>query len=153
MALKVDILGKDEIKRGINEYGKRVGDKLKKATQKHALNIAKSAKQNLNALVYATPESPSYRRTGLLRSSIQPRFLRNGWSVEVYTNVFYAPFVEFGTGQRGQATIPGDVPLPVGWVYGTVNGMAARPFLYPAWDAERQAFIDDITNILRTGGK
>jgi len=55
---------------------------------------------NLTRLVYDQPESPTYKRTGDLRRSYQvgPRRVKGG-SIErtIGTNLFYAPFVEFGT--------------------------------------------------------
>ena len=63
---------------------------------------------------------------------------------EITNNVEYAPYVEFGTGARGQASnFPGkpDVSYSGGWA-----GMAARPTLTPAveegrreWKAEWRA--------------
>lgn len=71
------------------------------------------AKEEITRVVYDTPESPNYVRTGTLRNSIthtSPVEDSDGKrSVYIGTNVFYAPFVELGTVK-----------------------MAARPYLRPA---------------------
>jgi HK97 gp10 family phage protein len=72
--------------------------------------------------------------TGQLRNSIQASVKEKGGKVvgKVSTNVEYAAYVEFGTGQRGE-----DSPSPPKYD-GQLNyrqdwtGMPAQPFLYPA---------------------
>lgn len=44
--------------------------------------------------------------------------------------VRHAPFVEFGTGQRGRATDPG--PRPRGYTHGPSQGMDAQPYMRPS---------------------
>jgi HK97 gp10 family phage protein len=56
--------------------------------------------------------------TGRLRNSIAVEIEEGGLSAVVGTNVHYAPFQEFGTSR-----------------------MRARPFLFPAWEEERERFI------------
>jgi HK97 gp10 family phage protein len=63
--------------------------------------------------------------TGRLRSSIAVDFKDNGLGAEVGTNVKYAPYVEFGTSK-----------------------MSAKPFLFPAAEAERQNFLNNLRKIL-----
>jgi HK97 gp10 family phage protein len=83
--------------------------------------------------------------TGDLRKKIFSRMeVENGEPVGiVYTNVEYAPYVEFGTGQRGEAS-----PSPPKWD-GSLSyrydwvGMTARPFLYPAL-AQNKVLIPQI---------
>ncbi|MCG7406779.1 HK97 gp10 family phage protein [Paenibacillus sp. ACRRX] len=73
-------------------------------------------------------------RDGRLRGSIQAKVKERGDTVvgEVSTNVEYAVYVEFGTGQRGEASpsppkSPEDVRYRQDWA-----GMQAQPYLYPA---------------------
>lgn len=83
---------------------------------------------------------------GNLAGSIRPKVITAGDIIigKVFTNVEYAPYVEFGTGIKGNGTYPNkDIKLsyrPTGWVY-TPNdgedffytkGQVAQPFLYPA---------------------
>lgn len=69
---------------------------------------------------------------GRLENSIQGEVHEEDGQIigKVSTNVEYAHYVEFGTGQRGEASnYPGDVDLSYrqDWA-----GMAAQPYLYPA---------------------
>lgn len=59
--------------------------------------------------------------TGNLRSGISKRTLEQGMAAEVFNNVEYAPYVEFGT-----------------------HKMAAQPHMFPALEAERARFIAGI---------
>ncbi|MEK4006091.1 HK97-gp10 family putative phage morphogenesis protein [Paenibacillus sp. FSL H3-0333] len=76
---------------------------------------------------------------GILRNSIQAGVEKDkGRTVGfVKTNVYYAPYVEFGTGQRGKGS-----PSPPKWD-GSLNyredwaGMPAQPFLFPAINNNR----------------
>ena len=77
------------------------------------------------------PTSPG---GGRLKNSIQAETRQEGGKVvgRVYTNVEYAAYVEFGTGQRGEASpsppkSPEDIYYRQDWA-----GMAAQPYLYPA---------------------
>jgi HK97 gp10 family phage protein len=72
--------------------------------------------------------------TGRLRNSIQAETKEIGGKVvgRIFTNLEYAPYVEFGTGQRGEASpsppkSPDDLYYRQDWV-----GMEAQPFMYPA---------------------
>jgi HK97 gp10 family phage protein len=60
-------------------------------------------------------------------------------------NVDYAPYVEFGTGERG-ASSPGAGQGP----YGAFPGMAAQPYMRPAINLEKltQTIKDAIQNML-----
>ena len=48
-------------------------------------------------LVYDTPESPNYVRTGALRNSIAHAYVREEKAAYIGTNLEYAPYVEYGT--------------------------------------------------------
>ena len=62
--------------------------------------------------------------TGRLRSSITTE--RKGLTLSVGSNVKYAPFIEFGT-----------------------RRMAAQPFLFPAAESQRIAFVANLKAIIR----
>lgn len=87
--------------------------------------------------------------TGRLRSSIRPRFSLIDLEAEVYTDVSYAPYVEFGTGERGAEFPPPDSPggYDLDW-----PGQYAQPFLWPAWEAIRPYYIADCVAALRDFG-
>lgn len=72
--------------------------------------------------------------TGKLRDSIKAETKEIGGKVvgRIYTNLEYAPYVEFGTGQRGEAS-PSPPKYPDGLYYRQDwVGMEAQPFMYPA---------------------
>ena len=72
--------------------------------------------------------------TGQLRNSIkeETKETTTGAQGRVYTNAEHAPYVEFGTGQRGEASpsppkYDGDLYYRQDWA-----GMEAQPYMYPA---------------------
>lgn len=67
-----------------------------------AIEAEGNAVDEINKLVYDTPESPSYVRTGRLKNSISHASDNN--SAYIGTNVEYAPYVELGA--RGMAPRP-----------------------------------------------
>ena len=84
--------------------------------------------------------------TGNLAGSIHPKVLVQGNLVigKVYTNLSYAPFVEFGTGNKGNGTYPNKklklTYRSTPWVYTPdegetfyrTEGQVAQPYMYPA---------------------
>lgn len=88
---------------------------------------------------------------GTLRGSIQATVEERGGTVvgKVSTNVYYAPYVEFGTGQRGEAS-----PSPPKWD-GNLSyrqdwaGMAAQPFLLPAAEQNKKIVPQIVARHLR----
>lgn len=83
---------------------------------------------------------------GILRGSISISTTKTGQNIvgRVFTNMEYAPYVEFGTGAKGSGTYPYDVKglsltyrqTPWGFekdgVQWWTNGQVAQPFMYPA---------------------
>lgn len=118
------------------ELTSRIGDVTRQATKRGKLAISRTcmeveagAKRNL-----VTNQSV---RTGNLIGSIETDV--DGFDGEVGTGVSYAPFVEFGTGRRGEASeFPGKpehITYSEDW-----KGMAAKPYLIPALEAARDGF-------------
>ena len=56
-----------------------------------------NAKEEITEVVYNTPPSPNYKRTGRLRNGISNMPVPEESSVYVGTNVEYGAFVELGT--------------------------------------------------------
>lgn len=85
--------------------------------------------------------------TGRLRASITRQVGKNERfpSAVVGTNVKYAPFVEFGTGRAGAAS---DVETPDGYTHGSSTGVAARPFLFPAFESHYPGFVRELRRII-----
>jgi len=83
---------------------------IDRATFGSALLLETLAKRQSNRLIYDTPPSPYYKRTGNLKAGIQAK-RRSNKKASVIDDVFYSGFVEFGT-----------------------TRMPARPFMRQAFD-------------------
>jgi phage gpG-like protein len=82
--------------------------------------------------------------TGALRASVHS-FVRNRLtSTEgvVATNMEYAPFLEYGTGQKGQAGNHPDVPAD--YHYGDSPGIRSYKYMWTAWENKK----DEIENYI-----
>jgi HK97 gp10 family phage protein len=106
---------------------------------KHALRIESDAK------------SRCVVDSNRLRSSIKTeKFGELGR--QVYTNVEYAPYVEFGTKGRVETKILGvdysDVAIQFKKSDSTVGGVRPRPFLFPAFETERPRIIQALKNLV-----
>jgi HK97 gp10 family phage protein len=135
MAMRVDVelAGLKKAISGISAFNIAKSQAVKDAVNTAALNVQKGAKKRCAV------------DTGRLRSSIAIEPFNGGLSMKVGTKVNYAPFVEFGTGQRGGKS---GVEPPDGYEYGKRKGMPAQPFLFPAWDEERPEFIKALKDVL-----
>ena len=81
--------------------------------------------------------------SGELRNSIMTKVEVSNNNVigKVYTNKEYAPYVEFGTGSRGEASYDGEVDV----TYNTEwAGQPAQPYLYPALKNNEDEVIRNI---------
>lgn len=88
--------------------------------------------------------------TGRLRASIVTEVHTEGNTVvgTVGTNVEYAPYVEFGTGRNGDPSVEHNTSF---------EGIAPKPFLYPAFRANKDKIENDVTDsvvneIIKRGG-
>ena len=99
------------------------------------------------AMVHGQAKLLAPVNTGNLASSIHQEVRENNDTLEgrVFTNVQYAPYVEFGTGSTGNGTYPYDVKgltltyrnsswvyTPDGETFFRTSGQVAQPFMYPA---------------------
>jgi hypothetical protein len=128
------------------EVEKKAG--VRREVSRALIDIQRNAKKSC---VVGTPESVGKRVYfgARLRSSIFMQTMEDGMSGVVWTDVPYAPYVEFGTGKM--------VEVPEGledfaWQFKgrgvrEVN-LKARPFLFPAWEISRMKFIENVKKIL-----
>lgn len=128
-----NVLGKIQL------LSKQMRKDVETTINKHALNIESDAKRRC---VVATNR---------LRSSIKTeKFGELGR--QVYTNVEYAPYVEFGTKGKVETNIMGvdysDVAIQFKKSSSTVGGVRPRPFLFPAFETERPRIIKDLKNLV-----
>ncbi|MBQ6546472.1 MAG: HK97 gp10 family phage protein [Bacilli bacterium] len=106
----------------------------------------KETMNNAVLLVHAQAKTLAPVDKGALAGSIRPKVITEGKKIigKVYTNLSYAPFVEFGTGIKGTGTYPNkNVTLTyrsTPWVYTPddgetfyyTEGQVAQPYMYPA---------------------
>lgn len=117
----------NKLKRQVSQV---VGDKEKDAAKlirRYALLIVAEAKRRAPV------------DDGPLRANIVEEV--NRLEADVVARMLYAKFVEFGTGRRGAAS---GVDKPGDYIYGPKEGMAAQPFLFPAFEKYREEFIREL---------
>ena len=128
------------------------------------------------ALVHGQAKSLAPVDTGDLAGSIRMSVKKTPKELvgQVYTNLEYAPYVEFGTGIKGNGTYPYDIDglnltyKDKAWCYWSekeekyifTRGQIAQPFMYPALKENEKAikkmFKNGVTTKLKEsckGGK
>ena len=132
--MKIEVQGLDRLIKGLETVGsaQKVNAIVNKTLEQAALKIQAEAKINC-------PKDTSY-----LEQRITKEKIPNGYAVG--TNVKYGVYVEFGTGLRGDPSVPHTkravwkyrhpryTKLAGKDVIRTVHGMAPRPFLLPAFN-------------------
>lgn len=111
---------------------------------KHALRIESDAKSRVVV------------DTGRLRSSIKTEKLGE-LGRTVFTNIEYAPYVEFGTKSKVNTTIMGEdyseVAIKFKKSNGGLGGVRPRPYLFPAFETERPRIIKALRDLVKNGGR
>lgn len=133
--MSIKVKGIQKALKAFSNYSDSKNKQLEAAVQRATINIDRKAKQNAPV------------DTGRLRGSIHRT--SNKLSGVVFTNVEYAPYIEFGTGSMV------DVPEGLEDYAMQFKGdgkrqvnMPAQPFLFPAWEAVRPEYIREIKKIL-----
>lgn len=130
--MSVKIEGMDDLKESLKDLKSCI--EYEKALQKGCLIIERAAKQ----------KAP--KGNGDLRNSIKSKVTtENGEMVGViYTNLLYAPYVEFGTGIEAEEGGRQDVP----WCYEdeqgewhSTKGMKGTPFMRPALNENKKEVL------------
>src|SRR5690554_5384134 len=98
MSLRISLTGMKQVRKALHDYGKTKTEEMRDATNRAGLSIQGEAKRRLASGMLDHP-------TGRLASSIHLK--KEDMENTVYTNLDYAPFVEFGTGDRVFITKPG----------------------------------------------
>lgn len=132
------------------EGADRLMKKLNKLGGNAAAVVAKSIQQSTN-LVLRDAKKNTPVDSGALQQSIQgsTSVSQQGVQGKVFTNLEYAPYVEYGTGQRGAAS-PSPPKSPENVKYSTDwAGMKAQPFLYPALAENKEAIKEKLRDDLR----
>lgn len=127
VSTRVEVTGVSTILANMERISSELERDLQRIIKKYALRIERDAKR-------MAPVDE-----GRLRSSI--RAVLEKLAAEVLTDVYYAPFQEFGTGRRGAAS---DVDPPENYVYGSTAGIDPNPFLVPAFERHRASFEREV---------
>ncbi len=135
--LKVELIGKAEVVSALRAIDQRAVNKVKLILLDSSMNIQRMTKERC-----PVRKDPKAKVGGRLRASYQIEFSNNGFTGTIGTNVEYAAFVEFGTGQRGAAS--GLSYLPPNYRHGSIPGQSAQPHLYPSFEEERPKFVERI---------
>ena len=130
-----------KLQRQLTGRGKEYEKAVKSEVHKAALNIESKAKQNATPVV----------DTGRLRASIVAEIDQTRPSANVHTNVFYAPYIEFGTGRFAASYLADkakEIKAYAMEFYKNGKGRTmSHPFLLPAADAERPRLIKALRSI------
>lgn len=134
------IKGLDNLMKKLDNLGGNSHKSLK-------VGIRKANKMAQREAKLLAPEGDS----GLLRNSITETVEeRNGVITgKVATNLYYGPYVEFGTGQRGEGSpsppkSPENLNYRQDWA-----GMDAQPYLYPALKNNKDKAVDLVKEQLK----
>lgn len=140
--IKVKLEGLETAIRNLHSWEKEKIKKVADQYNRSALAIEKGAK-----LRVPTDQS-------VLKPSIQKDVTitqhNRVVSASVFTDVKYAPFVEFGTGSLVEVPAEQEeYALQFKGKTGRVRNYRARPYLFPAFEQERPILIQKLTEILR----
>ena len=137
------IEGVDNLIKKLNNLGGNSVAVVEKSIQQSTSLVLRDANKN----------APVNKKSGggTLRQSIQAETYVSSEGVQgkVFTNCEYAPYVEYGTGQRGSAS-PSPPKSPESIKYNTDwAGMKAQPYLYPALSENKEAIKEKLCGDLR----
>lgn len=120
-------------------------DRLKQRLNKIADMELNKKMTEAVTLVHGQAKALSPVDTGNLAGSIRMEVKKKDKELEgrVYTNVQYAPYVEFGTGIKGNGSYPYDIKGLKLTYHESWGGMPAQPYMYPALK-ENEKYIKDL---------
>ena len=132
-------------------------DRLTRRLNKIADMELEKAMKKAVTMVHGQAKALAPVDTGNLAGSIRMEIKKKDKNLEgrVYTNVQYAPYVEFGTGVAGNGSYPYEVEGLKLAYHETWGGMPAQPYMYPALKENekriQQLFKDGVkTNLKNT---
>lgn len=115
------IQGLEALLSTISGLGGDIKESSRKGLERGAKKIQKNAR-------YLAPTKTSHLKNSIKTKS---ETTQDGVEAQVYTNVEYAPYVEFGTGERGRES---NIDRPEGVSYkADWKGQVAQPYLTPAY--------------------
>lgn len=129
---------------------------MKKLNELENGDVAKEALGQACALVERSAKEKAPKGTGELRRSITSEVREGGSGLEgvIFTPLFYAPYVEYGTGIFAESGGRQDVP----WCYQddkgewhTTSGQHPQPFMRPALDENREQILRILKEAIKNG--
>lgn len=142
--MRIEVTGLEKLIGKLHALGGNVDEVVDEALQQGAKKIQNDAKRLIKA--------KNAFDTGRLHGSITVEKIPDGYSVG--TNVEYAPYIEYGTGIRGDPTV--NHTTRAAWHYKSgkevereVKGMRARPYLRPAFNVNKEYTVKLIRSKLR----
>ena len=137
---------------------------MKKLTNISQMEQVKETMNKATLLVHGQAKALAPVDTGNLAGSIHPKVITNGNEIigKVFTNLSYAPFVEFGTGSKGNGTYPNKklalAYRSTPWVYTpdggdtfySTEGQVAQPYMYPAIKRNEKKIKEMFKEAIRT---
>ena len=145
--MKVNITGIKELNQALSKYKKTRTDNLRDEVNKSVLNVERNTKQKLSGKLD--------RSLGRLVTSYHNRpAVGRKLQGDVFSNLFYAPFIEFGTGTEVFNNPDYDFTAEEKryasqFKRGPGRNMPAKPALFPSWDEERPKFIKNVEEALK----
>ena len=145
--MKVNITGIKELNQALSKYKKTRTDKLRDEINKSVLNVERNTKRTLVGKLD--------RSLGRLVSSYHNRpAVGSKLQGDVFSNLFYAPFIEFGTGTKvfnnpDYEFTAEEKQYASQFKRGPGRNMPAKPALFPSWDEERPKFIKNVEEVLK----
>jgi HK97 gp10 family phage protein len=128
MKLNLDPVSVTKTIGNLRQFDKNIQAKGWQAMREAGFMIERDAKDNAPV------------KTGRLASSIRTNYSKSNFSVENWTNVEYAPFVEFGTGTK--VSIPaGYQEFAAQFMRGPGVNRVAKPFIIPAFELHGNRFL------------
>lgn len=150
--LTFEIKGMSEAIGKLNRLNTTASQKVKKAVTRSSLNIEKKAKRKAPV------------DTGRLRGSIRTLIYGDGLAASVGSDLAYASHVEWGTSPHSSSEGKELFERSIrNWARRQGNednwfairqairdrGTPPKPFLYPAYDSERDGFITEVKEALK----
>ena len=139
MKFSMQFKGLDKVIDQYEKIEKELQESLKKTVNDSVKNVVRNAKN-------MAPVD-----TGNLSRSIHGELNVEKGKIEgrIVVNADYAPYVEFGTGERGIATNTNS-KISVTYTKG-FHGQVAQPFFYPAYYEEEENFKHTLKDTLKKG--
>jgi len=131
-------------------------DRLIQRLNKMANMELEDTVKKATTLVHGQAKALAPVDTGNLAGSIRMEVKKKDQSIEgrVFTNVQYAPYVEFGTGVKGNGSYPYEVEGLKLTYHESWGGMPAQPYMYPALKQNekiiKQLFKDGVKTELKS---